>query len=89
MFTLSPNHFLAPAPAVTARAETRHVLAKRELLVLRRPLAQRVCCRSGRVWLTVDGWQADIVLEAGESFACDTDRRVVVQALRDASVEVR
>lgn len=88
MFTLSLNHFLAPSPVAPRETATRHALRRRELLVLAHPRGARVCCHTGRLWLTVDRSPADIVLEPGESFACDADRRVIVQALRDATVGI-
>ena len=46
----------------------------------------RVHCVEGRIWITEERRPADIVLEAGESFALARAGRAVVQALRPARI---
>jgi hypothetical protein len=42
----------------------------------------RVTCVRGEAWITIDGDPRDIVLEAGEQFVIDSNRKVVVHPLR-------
>ena len=42
----------------------------------------RLTCLSGQAWITIDGDPRDIVLEAGEQFVIDSNRKVVVHPLR-------
>ena len=74
-----------PLPAA-ASAPVR--LARRELLDVPAPHGRRVTCRQGRLWLTFEGCGADVVLEAGDIHLCHERGRLVVQALRDAIVEL-
>jgi hypothetical protein len=50
---------------------------------LQRPQSIKVA--SGRVWLTVEGWEADHWLKAGEAFALPAGRLIVLEADQDAS----
>ena len=42
----------------------------------------RVTVVRGQAWITIDGDPRDIVLEAGEQFVIDSNRKVVVYPLR-------
>ncbi len=42
----------------------------------------RVTVLRGQAWITIDGDRRDIVLEAGEQFIIDSNRKVVVYPLR-------
>ncbi|HET9821422.1 MAG TPA: DUF2917 domain-containing protein [Burkholderiaceae bacterium] len=74
-----------PPPAAACERVT---LARRELLDVPAPRGRRVTCHHGRLWLTFEGCRADIVLEAGDTHRCRERGRLVVQALRDAIVEL-
>ena len=45
----------------------------------------RVTVLRGQAWITIDGDRRDIVLEAGEQFVIDSNRKVVVYPLRSGS----
>jgi hypothetical protein len=45
-------------------------------------------CRTGCIWLTLDGDTRDIVLEAGESFSTTEHRRAVIYAMSPAEVGI-
>lgn len=75
----------APLPAA-ASAPVR--LARRELLDVPAPHGRRVTCHHGRLWLTFEGCGADVVLDAGDTHHCHERGRLVVQALRDAIVDL-
>jgi hypothetical protein len=45
-----------------------------------------VRARSGCIWITQEGEQRDIVLEAGEAFRISRGGRTLVYALRDATI---
>ena len=52
----------------------------------RRPY--RIACIAGRLWTTMDGSMVDLVLVPGESLAYRGRGKVVVQALRTATIRV-
>jgi hypothetical protein len=66
---------------------TRCMDAGRTLWIAR-PLGREVTCERGTLWLTFDGQQRDIVLEAGQSIRCDSQSRLAIHALRDATASV-
>jgi hypothetical protein len=83
----------APEPAASGRDATgsraTFVLERGEVLSIRvgrRPY--RIACIAGRLWTTMDGSTVDLVLAAGESLAYQGRGKVVVQALRTATVRV-
>jgi hypothetical protein len=45
-------------------------------------------CRTGCIWLTLDGDTRDVVLEAGESFSTTEHRRAVIYAMSAADVGI-
>lgn len=47
---------------------------------------QAILIASGRVWLTVEGVEADHWLQAGESFTLPADRLIVIEADKQASL---
>jgi hypothetical protein len=49
----------------------------------------RIDCLRGRIWITERGSTDDIVLEPGESYVISRGGVAVVQALREALVELR
>ena len=73
-----------------AAARATFVLQKGEVVSIRvgprRPY--RVHCVAGRLWTTIDGSTVDAVLVAGETLAYRGKGKVVVQALRTATVRI-
>lgn len=68
--------------------ETRYELADGELLALERLGGRELACRSGELWITVDGRAEDIVLGAGQRWRAEDDAPVVVSALKDSLLAV-
>lgn len=52
--------------------------------------ARGVCirCTEGRIWITVSGQAEDIFLDAGESWICDGDGLLLIDALDRAQVVI-
>lgn len=46
----------------------------------------RLQCRSGTLWITVDGQMCDILMEAGDDFQCESCAPVIVHALAGLAV---
>jgi hypothetical protein len=81
------------APTPTARdmkrARATFVMERGEVLSIRvgsRPYL--IACVAGRLWATMDGSTVDTVLLAGQSLAYKGKGKVVIQALRTATVRV-
>ena len=71
------------------RARATFVMERGEVLSIRvgrRPY--RVSCIAGRLWATMDGSTVDAMLVAGDSLAYRGRGKVVVQALRTATVRI-
>ena len=65
------------------------VLARGELAALRSGGREcRVSCVAGRVWVTASGCREDVVLEPGNHVAYTRKGRIVVEALKTATVRV-
>jgi hypothetical protein len=64
------------------------LLAPRELHAIADAAGVRLTCRSGAVWITVDGDAQDYVLEAGETFAESRHARLLLYALGTARIDV-
>ena len=47
-----------------------------------------IVCRSGCLWITLDGDLRDFVLEAGESFTTTEHRRALIYALKPSCMAV-
>jgi len=45
-------------------------------------------CNEGSVWLTLDGLELDVVLEAGERFCTQDHRRALLYALAPSRIEI-
>ena len=78
---------LRAAPAAVA-APGANELPDGECLWIERPLARKVHCLEGTLWLTFDGEPQDHVLEAGQSLRCPHPSRLGIQALSAARVRV-
>lgn len=62
--------------------ETRIELAARELLALERAEGHVLACRSGELWITLDGSREDIILGPGQHWRVTSHHPVVVSALK-------
>lgn len=62
--------------------ETRIELAERELLALDRVEGHVIVCKSGELWITLDGSLEDIILGPGQSWRVTSNDPVVVSALK-------
>jgi hypothetical protein len=68
---------------------TTFVLARGELASLRlRGRAYRISCVTGRLWVTASGRREDSVLAPGEKVTFTERGRIVVEALRTATVRL-
>lgn len=63
-------------------------LTKSGLLHLRGAEGTEIRCASGQLWITEEGIATDFFLEAGERHRVRSDGQVVVEALRDANLEI-
>lgn len=64
--------------------ETRIELASRELLALECAEGQVLACRTGELWITLDGAREDIILAPGQQWRVPNRHPVVVSALRQS-----
>ena len=74
----------APATAVVSVS----ALDKGRTLWVDQPMSREVSCLEGTLWLTFDGLQKDLILEAGESHRCDYRSRLGIHALNAARVRM-
>lgn len=61
-------------------------MKRKQLLKVRGGAGNAIVCHSGSVWVTQDGDQRDIILDAGESFVLDRNGATLVQALEQSAV---
>lgn len=66
-----------------------HTLAKHGFHRELRPQGLTLRCTRGCVWLTQDGEEQDIVLEAGQNHVCTTGSRLLVHALEASAFSTR
>ena len=52
------------------------------------PTSRGITCQRGMLWLTFDGVLKDIVLEAGETYRCDSASRLAIHALDAARFQM-
>lgn len=69
--------------------ETRCELADGELLALQGVRGQELACVSGELWVTLDGWQEDIVLGPGQRWRVPFRAPLVVSALKPSTFVAR
>jgi hypothetical protein len=67
---------------------TKLTLAHRQVHKIEDAGGMRISCRSGTVWITVDGDATDYVLERGEIFVAPPQARALVYALADARIDL-
>jgi hypothetical protein len=48
----------------------------------------QIGCVEGTVWLTLDGDERDIILEAGEAFTAPEHRRALIYAMRPSRISL-
>lgn len=77
---MSPNALLADTPID---------LPHRAMLTLPDAAAVQIACRSGSLWITLDGDLRDFIVEAGERFVADTHRQAIVYALQPAQLQLQ
>lgn len=63
-------------------------LTKSGLLHLRGAEGTEIRCAGGQLWITEEGITADFFLSAGERHRVRSGGQVVVEALRDATLEI-
>lgn len=61
-------------------------LAHKAIHRLDHPAGIQLTCREGSVWITLDDDPRDFVLEAGETFRTDQNRRALIYALQPARI---
>ena len=64
------------------------LLARGEAVPLRDGRGRTVRAHSGRVWITEENGNRDVVLEPGESFRLARSGLAVVEAFSDASISI-
>jgi hypothetical protein len=64
-------------------------LPRRSMLKLPDAAAVQIDCRSGSLWITLDGDTRDFIVEAGERFTTDARRPAIVYALQPATLLVQ
>lgn len=85
---MSPNA-LHTTPDATANADAAVELPHRAMLKLPDAAAVQIECRSGSLWITLDGDPRDFIVEAGESFSAGAHTQAIVYALRAAVLLVQ
>jgi hypothetical protein len=80
---------MSPNALPTARTDSPIDLPRRAMFKLPDAAAVQIDCRSGSLWITLDGDTRDFVVEAGERFATETHRPAIVYALQTAVVLVQ
>jgi hypothetical protein len=84
-----PTHEPFPTEREMKHARATFVMERGEVLSVhagRRPY--RIGCVAGRLWATMDGSSVDDVLVAGQTLTYRGKGRVVIQALRTATVRI-
>jgi len=64
-------------------------LARRAMLKLPDAAGLHISCRSGSLWITLDGDTRDYIVEAGEQFTTAAHRPAIIYALQPATVLVQ
>jgi hypothetical protein len=63
-------------------------LCRRQIHAIDDAAGWRIACRSGAVWITLDGDLTDYVVEAGEAFETPRHARALVYALGAARIDL-
>jgi Protein of unknown function (DUF2917) len=89
--------FVAPHPSATASAtpaspsrdvQAVHQLPQAHTMTLAEPLGHALVCLAGCIWITQDGDPRDVVINAGQVFTPDRNRRTLIHALEASQVRV-
>lgn len=75
-----------PARASFYQTRAEMNFTRNQINELKMPLGVTMECLSGRVWITIDGDPRDVVLDMGESFTVDRNRRTLIMALDEATL---
>jgi hypothetical protein len=73
----------------TITQETRFDLLKSELVTLSDARGHVLDCESGELWITLDGDSRDIILGPGQGYRIESDKPVLVSALKSSSLKLR
>ena len=73
----------------TITQETHVALSGRESLALGNLRGQLIECRSGKLWITVDGEGRDVILGPGETYAVASNAPVVASAFKASEFTLR
>jgi Protein of unknown function (DUF2917) len=87
-FAFAPTRSAAQGPTGRTTVNGPVVLAKRGLLKIDKSLGRRICCDSGLVWITLGGDYRDIFLEAGQVFVSDRNTKMVILAVKPATIRI-
>lgn len=68
-------------PAGVATSPSAQALEKNRTFWVHRPISREIHCLQGTLWLTFDGVRKDVVLDAGQSYRCDSASRLAIHAL--------
>jgi hypothetical protein len=79
---------MSPTSLHTARTDSPIDLPRRAMFKLPDAAAVQIECRSGSLWITLDGDTRDFIVEAGERFSTESHRQAIVYALQAAVVVV-
>ena len=79
---------MSPTSLHTARTDSPIDLPRRAMFKLPDAAAVQIECRSGSLWITLDGDTRDFIVEAGERFSTESHRPAIVYALQSAVVVV-
>ena len=76
---------MSPNPSHTDSPIT---LPRRAMLKLPDAAGVEVDCRSGSLWITLDGDTRDFIVEAGECFVTQSHRPAIVYALQASTLQL-
>ena len=76
-------------PSTVVSASATFILRRNEVISIRVSHRNcRIACVAGRLWTTIDDSPADAMLVAGETMTYRKSGKIVVQALRTATVRI-
>ena len=79
---------IAPSRTGIRQEHAAQAIAKNKILEVKQAFGVTIKCLEGSVWIPLDGDSRDVVLNAGQTFVVDRDRRTLVQALDAARVRL-
>ena len=81
-------HTVAPTRPSAQTQYFPQEIAKNDIREVKQAFGVTIECLAGSVWVTLDGDQRDVVLDAGQVFVVDRNQRTLLQALSTASVRL-